>query len=181
MRVIGRTRPVTISRTEYFGHKFLKNCLRDSSQAIIPCCMRLPVMFLSACLLTTAVSAQPIMIFKGKPQYPIAVLGLDDVSYGDGCENHLGYFVVDSIAYDGVSDLVGGIRVRPVVNQTGKADSSSVPSLIHIDLSKLGQADSSWLPKLVRSGTKLLINFNRCGNGGIDFARDIYSANNLKW
>ena len=129
--------------------------------------------------------AIPVMIY-GKTNEPLALIGIEDVIVNStdnytGCENRLGLFEVDDIAYDGVSEIVGGIRVKSIGTGIEKQGKTAAPSLIRINASELSNVDASWLPTLVQKGSRLLIAYNLCGNGGYKYARDIYRAEALEW
>src|SRR4051812_35408332 len=96
---------------------------------------------------------------------PIALLGLDEVwkeGAASGCYNHAGFFEVDDIAYEGMSDNVGGIKVK----STDKSEASRRVVLITIDTNLLSNAEKSWIPTLVSKGSNLFIAYAVCGNGG---------------
>jgi hypothetical protein len=127
----------------------------------------------------------PVMIF-GENNEPLALIGLEDVivnSSGEitGCDNRLGLFEVDDIAYEGVSEIVGGIRVKKIRADIEQQSTGNVPSLIRINAGQLSNLVASWLPTLVQKGSRLLIAYNICGNGGFQYARDIYRAESLEW
>ena len=133
------------------------------------------------CLGSATALASPELIFKKGSRVPIALIGLEDVpGDGSGCSTHLGTFVVDSIAYDGVSEVVRGIHVTSLPGAP-KTHNLVEPFLITINNGKLSEADQGWVRALVRKGSKLLIAYDTCGNGGYDSARDIYSSGNLNW
>lgn len=147
--------------------------------------MKLNQLFLMAAFLLPvpahAVDAEPEMIYEDSK--PIALIGLSEVwrsGGASGCENHIGTFEVEEIAYDGVSEIVGGIRVKPVVSFWDKK-SSTAPSLMRLNTDKLSNIERSWLPTLVDKGSKLLIAYNICGSGGFQYVRDIYRQDKLKW
>jgi hypothetical protein len=124
----------------------------------------------------------PQVVFKGHTHVPIALIGLEGTpSYGDGCWPHFGTFLVDSIAYEGVSDVVAGVRVKAIPAPPPEAPRPVVGSLITINSQLLSEAEKGWVATLVRPGRKLLIAYNRCGNGGYDSARDIYAADAMSW
>jgi hypothetical protein len=139
------------------------------------------VVFLACFVFVCETLASPVMIYMKGSNAPIALIRLEDASDGNGCEDHLGFFAVDSVAYDGVSEIVGGIRVKAILNPMSRPKDDDVPFLIRIDTSKLDEVDKGWLSTLVKKGSKLLIAFRRCGSGGFDSARDIYKADSLKW
>jgi hypothetical protein len=120
------------------------------------------------------------VIFRGQKN-PIAAINLEQLQNETGCSAHLGTFLVHSIAYPGVSDEVGGIRVTAVPAPPPEAPRPVVPSLISIDLSGLSQVEKSWMSTLVRPGRKLLIEYDRCGSGGFDSAINIYAFDALSW
>lgn len=125
---------------------------------------------------------RPQVVFKGKARVPVALIGLEGTpSYGDGCWPHFGTFVADSIAYDGVSDVVAGIRVKAIPAPPPEAPRPAVGSLVTINPQSLSEAEKSWVATLVRPVRKLLIAHNRCGNGGYDSARDIYAVDAMSW
>lgn len=138
------------------------------------------VVFVGCFFFISKVSASPVMIYAKNSQ-PIALIGIEDPASEVGCENHLGFYAVDGIAYVGVSDLVGGIRVKSIANPMSAPRNGNTPFLITIDSSKMTEVDKSWLATLVKRAGKVLIAFNRCGSGGFDSARDIYKADALKW
>ena len=51
--------------------------------------------------------ANPLMVYK--QGLPIALVGLEDALEGDGCDSHLGFFVVDNITLERTNNLVVGI------------------------------------------------------------------------
>ncbi|MAE50732.1 MAG: hypothetical protein CMH27_02870 [Micavibrio sp.] len=111
--------------------------------------------------------------------YPIALIGLDKAPEdGDMCSTHFGKFMVDDIAYEGVSEMIGGIRVKQI-NKDMSVDKQV--KLIRLDTSDLSNAASGWLPTFFNKGKPLLIAYNVCGNGGFHYARDIYDPENLNW
>jgi hypothetical protein len=122
-----------------------------------------------------------VVVYKAAGQ-PVAVLGLQEAApFDTGCEIRLGSFVVDSIAFDGNSDLVEGVRVLSLASLTSKPKDDDVPYLITIDTTEISQVDRSLLPKMVRRGSRLLISFYLCGSGGHESARDIYRIDSLSW
>ena len=122
----------------------------------------------------------PVMVYKASGE-PVALVGLQEAFNDAGCSFQLGNFIVDSIAYEGTSNLVAGVRVLRLASLTSKPKDDDVPYLITIDTSKLSEADKGWIPKMVRRGSRLLISFNLCGSGGFESARDIYRADGLDW
>ena len=110
---------------------------------------------------------------------PIAIIGLSEIpdrKTSSDCQNRLGRFVVSDIAYDGLSEIVQGVRVKPL---GAKKDAGEV--LIRIDSDRLPNVDRSWLPALVDRGSQLLIAYQICGNGGFMYARDVYRLDRLDW
>jgi hypothetical protein len=136
---------------------------------------------------TTTAEAEAVMIY-GDSKKPVALLGLDEVwGYRSGCDNHAGFFEVDDIAYDGVSENVRGIRVKAL--RKDLTDSERVTlmtintntSLSNNTNTSLSNADRSWVSTLVSKGSKLFIAYAICGSGGYYQVRDIYRADNLEW
>jgi hypothetical protein len=123
--------------------------------------------------------AEAVMIYNDLKK-PVALLGLDEVyGYTSGCENHAGFFEVDDIAYDGISEIVGGIRVKAL--RKDSTDSERVTLMTFDTKSSLSNADRSWVSTLVSKGSKLFVAYAICGNGGYYQVRDIYRADNLEW
>jgi hypothetical protein len=128
---------------------------------------------------STTAEAEAMMIY-GEPKKPVALLGLDEVyGYKSGCENHAGFFEVDDIAYDGISEIVGGIRVKAV--RKDSTDSERVTLMTFDTKTSLSNSDKSWVSTLVSKGSKLFIAYAICGNGGYYQVRDIYRTDNLEW
>ena len=123
---------------------------------------------------------------KVKPQLiqnrngdPVALIDLDDEMNADGCTTHLGTFEVKDIAYDGVSEIVGGIRVLPLEPDALNPDKAT--TLIRFSTSDLPNSSASWVSTLVKEGRKLLVAYNVCGNGGYHIAINIYRLDKLNW
>lgn len=106
-----------------------------------------------------AQGAEPQMIYD-KDQRPIAIIGLEDVLVNSpGWENHLRSFEVQEVVYEGASDIVTGIRVKPI---RGVFDftKESITQLIILDTRHLCHLDSSWVSTLVKPGSRLLIAYS---------------------
>ncbi len=115
------------------------------------------------------------LVFE-KSDKPVAIIGLTNVPKPhDGCASHMGQFIVDEVAYDGVSEIIGGIRVRDA------SKPKDPPKLMRMDTDGLSNLEASWLPYLVQKGNNLRIAYNVCGNGGFHLVRDIYLSDKLSW
>ncbi len=97
-----------------------------------------------------------------------AVINLDPIESVEetrGCMYGARYLVIDEIAYDGVSEIIGGIR--------------SSGDLYRIDSEDLyrnvSNAERGWLKDLFKKGQKVLVSYSVCGSGGLQFVRDTSS------
>lgn len=62
-------------------------------------------------LLAIAEESRPNLIFKGDGD-PVAIVGMHNMIGSEyACYNHFGRFQVDELEYEGVSDIIAGIRV----------------------------------------------------------------------
>jgi hypothetical protein len=136
--------------------------------------------------INSAYAAENLVQSKTKPALiqnddgePVALIGLGEAMNGDGCTTHLGTFEVKDVAYDGVSEIVAGIRVLPLEYNALSLDKA--PTLIRFSTSDLPNSSASWVPTLVKEGRKLLVAYNICGNGGYQNATSIYRLDRLNW
>lgn len=123
--------------------------------------------------------ANPLMVYK--QGLPIALVGLEDALEGDGCDSHLGFFVVDNITRERTNNLVVGIRGKAIPGPAGTPKSNAAPYVIKIANDKLNYDERKRIGDLVKKGSKLLITFNECGNDEVRTARDIYNAKYMTW
>lgn len=123
--------------------------------------------------------ANPLMVYK--QGLPIALVGLEDALDGDGCDSHLGFFVVDNIAREGTNNVVVGIRGKAISGPTGTPKGNAISYLIKIDYDKLNYEERKKIGDLVKKGDRLLVTFNECGNDEVKTARDIYNAKYMRW
>lgn len=116
----------------------------------------------------------PAPIYKiGKNGKIIGISGianLHPISKDDGCDARIKYLTIDEIAYEGVSEIIGGIR--------SKGDLYLVDS--ELMLSIFSNAERSWVKNLFAKGNKVLVPYLVCGSGGFLFIRDIYMASSIE-